>query len=367
MNLPIATLITHLEVDLLLVPGVFRDIYGNKSLEVVGTDDVKILITCKGTVLGIVGDVTGDGEISAYDAALLVKSIIYGRTALPANEAALQANALLAAYGYSSDIMAYMADADGSGDVSSYDASVVLRWAAGITAAPASAPSSPRRCKLSVSKCDDQGLDVSIDLDDVSNIYSADIVMTYNPQILAMRDVSRASSVSGWLFEHGEKETPRIRGDHAASLRVSLAGVSPPASDGSLVILSFNTASADAIKQLDITECRLNGGRLKTEIENLPKTFALLQNYPNPFNPETWIPYQLSEPADVTITIYNVNGNMVRQLELGHRMPDHYTDRSKAAYWDGRNESGEKVSSGLYFYRLQAGKDALVGKMIIIR
>ena len=78
----------------------------------------------------------------------------------------------------------------------------------------------------------------------------------------------------------------------------------------------------------------------------VPKETALLANYPNPFNPETWIPYQLETSAEVTLTIYAVDGQTVRQLELGHQAPGTYQTRSRAAYWDGRNEYGEPVASG---------------------
>ncbi|MDE0427492.1 MAG: cohesin domain-containing protein [Candidatus Poribacteria bacterium] len=84
----------------------------------------------------------------------------------------------------------------------------------------------------------------------------------------------------------------------------------------------------------------------------LPKETALLPNYPNPFNPETWIPYQLSEPAEVTLRIYAVNGELVRTLALGHIPAGIYQSRSRAAYWDGKNEVGESVASGVYFYTL---------------
>jgi len=131
--------------------------------------------------------------------------------------------------------------------------------------------------------------------------------------------------------------------------------------------MSFNSSSADVIGKLEIIEFKLNGGNLKVEVETLPKAFALLQNYPNPFNPETWIPYQLTEPTEVTITIYNTNGQMVRRLELGNKMPGNYVDKAKAAYWDGRNESGERISSGIYFYQLQAGKENAVRKMIVVK
>ena len=92
---------------------------------------------------------------------------------------------------------------------------------------------------------------------------------------------------------------------------------------------------------------------------------ALLANYPNPFNPETWIPYQLSEAADVTVSIYSVNGALVRTLALGHQSAGTYRSRSRAAYWDGRNDFGERVASGLYFYTLTAGDFTATRKMLI--
>ena len=92
---------------------------------------------------------------------------------------------------------------------------------------------------------------------------------------------------------------------------------------------------------------------------------ALLENYPNPFNPETWIPYQLSAAADVSISIYSVNGHLVRHLDLGHQSSGVYRSRSRAAYWDGRNEFGERVASGLYFYTLTAGDFTATRKMLI--
>ncbi len=96
-----------------------------------------------------------------------------------------------------------------------------------------------------------------------------------------------------------------------------------------------------------------------------PTETVLLLNYPNPFNPETWIPYQLSEPAEVTLTIYAVNGNVVRRLVLGHQPAGMYHSKSRAAYWDGRNEHGERVASGVYFYTLSAGDFIATQKMLI--
>ena len=91
----------------------------------------------------------------------------------------------------------------------------------------------------------------------------------------------------------------------------------------------------------------------------------LQPNYPNPFNPETWIPYQLATPAEVTLTIYGMNGGAVRRFELGHQAAGMYQSRSRALYWDGRNQDGEPVASGLYFYTLSAGDFTATRKMLI--
>ena len=98
-----------------------------------------------------------------------------------------------------------------------------------------------------------------------------------------------------------------------------------------------------------------------------PKETILLPNYPNPFNPETWIPYQLAENASVTLTIYDTTGAVVRRLNLGHRFAGYYTDRGKAAHWDGRNEVGEQVASGVYFYNLSTGNYSATRPMVILK
>ena len=113
----------------------------------------------------------------------------------------------------------------------------------------------------------------------------------------------------------------------------------------------------------------------KQGIENLqnllasliPEETALLRNYPNPFNPETWIPYQLAESAEVTLTIYDMNGQLVQRLEVGHQAAGMYQSRSRAVYWDGRNRLGESVASGLYFYTLTTGDFTATRRMLILK
>ena len=97
----------------------------------------------------------------------------------------------------------------------------------------------------------------------------------------------------------------------------------------------------------------------------LPDKNALLPNYPNPFNPETWIPYQLAAPADVNISVCTADGQLVRTLSFGHQPVGSYTSRNRAAYWDGNNQLGEPVASGVYFYTLTAGDFTATRKMLI--
>ena len=148
---------------------------------------------------------------------------------------------------------------------------------------------------------------------------------------------------------------------------------------GSSAAPPVGTESADAATiEAWIAQARLeDDGSLafKQGIENLenllasliPEETALLHNYPNPFNPETWIPYQLAHAADVTLTIYDMNGQLVRRLAVGHQAAGMYRSRSRAAYWDGRNHLGESVASGLYFYTLTAGEFSATRRMLILK
>ena len=98
-----------------------------------------------------------------------------------------------------------------------------------------------------------------------------------------------------------------------------------------------------------------------------PKQSLLLQNYPNPFNPETWIPYQLSEAGAVTFSIYGSSGRLIRTLPLGFQPVGFYRNRGRAAYWDGRNNQGERVSSGVYFYQLSTPSFRQMKRMVIVK
>ena len=152
-------------------------------------------------------------------------------------------------------------------------------------------------------------------------------------------------------------------------------------------------AVADILRLLDpATLASLNREVLETELQRLvlesdgslkyrraiellqrllavqrPDQTRLFANYPNPFNPETWIPYQLAVGSKVELVIYDVKGVVVRHLELGHQPAGYYTQKNRAAYWDGRNAVGERVASGIYFYQLRADNVSLLRKMVILK
>ena len=98
-----------------------------------------------------------------------------------------------------------------------------------------------------------------------------------------------------------------------------------------------------------------------------PTRNLLLQNYPNPFNPETWIPYQLSGDSSVSVSIYDTTGQLVRTLSLGFQAAGFYNSQGRAAYWDGRNTLGERVASGVYFYKLETLTFQQTKRMLILK
>ena len=123
-------------------------------------------------------------------------------------------------------------------------------------------------------------------------------------------------------------------------------------------------------RSLEVKDSIMQRGYVVLEqllVSLIPTETELLANYPNPFNPETWIPYRLAEDAFVTLIIYDGNGRVVRTLNVGHRTAAVYESQSKAIYWNGKNNLGEQVASGVYFYTLTAGGYSATRKMIILK
>ena len=173
----------------------------------------------------------------------------------------------------------------------------------------------------------------------------------YERSIWKIRDAVTVSGIAGVTMPWHE---PDRKNDTQLTVELAFDGTDFDTDSR----LTF-TVDADAI-------VGYNGPALTTQITvtaNIGN--ALLVNFPNPFNPETWIPYQLAKDAEVTLTIYAIDGQVVRRLVLGHQPAGIYQTRSRAAYWDGRNAFGEPVASGVYFYTLTAGDFTATRKMLI--
>ena len=202
----------------------------------------------------------------------------------------------------------------------------------------------------------------------VPNVESAEI--TESPQLTGdvngdgTVNIADLVSVASNLGKTGQNAAD-VNGDgtvNIADLVLVAGALGNSAAAPSLHPQTLGTLTAAEVKQwlsaaqqLNLTDTTSQRGLLFLQqllVILTPKETVLLANYPNPFNPETWIPYQLSKPTDVTLRIYAVNGTLVRTLALGHQPAGIYQNRSRAAYWDGKNQYGEPVASGVYFYTL---------------
>ena len=168
----------------------------------------------------------------------------------------------------------------------------------------------------------------------------------------------------------------------SAKIGINGAGGSAPAISGNTIDsflepVLLKTSDTEVLQAL-LQELRVESdgslryqhaiAMLETALASMrPDETALMPNYPNPFNPETWIPYHLGKSANVQLTVYDAHGTVVRHLELGHQSVGYYTSRGRAAYWDGCNDFGERVASGVYFYQLQADTISPLRKMVILK
>ena len=193
---------------------------------------------------------------------------------------------------------------------------------------------------------------------------------------VSIQDLMLVASSFGQTGQHPAD----INGDGSVDVKdlIVVAGVLDPAAAApSLQPHSYEGLNAADVRRwlseaagFNLTDATSQQGILF--LENLlmvlsPRETILLANYPNPFNPETWIPYHLANDSDVLLSIYDINGVLVRELDLGHQQAGYYTDRSRAVYWDGHNEWGEQVASGVYFYQLRAGDYSQMRKMVILK
>jgi hypothetical protein len=206
---------------------------------------------------------------------------------------------------------------------------------------------------------------------DVKNIDPKTVMINDNDKVLPIMDPKYGfvSSENDYITDVDNDGIPErmfkfIRSDVASTLdigdsvQVTVTGCVKYKNESGSDLADF--MGTDTIKVMD------KGKSIATRVDgNI--SFAALSPYPQPCNPEVWIPYTLGQDVDVKIRIYNDRGQLIRTLNLGHQAAGLYLNRDKSAYWDGKNESGEEVSSGIYFYIIRAGDFVTTKKFVIIR
>ena len=240
-------------------------------------------------------------------------------------------------------------------------------------------PEGELRLLMTPSVTDTRQLTVSIHTTAIADLYGYHISIQYDPAILELLTASpspvlaAALPQSYWHISQQGTELKLIQ-----TRQGTLEGV---AAEGSLATLVFHvkkTATPSSQPPIQLVDLQLADSLTRAIPVNLvhervsmtelfPEKPMLLQNYPNPFNPETWIPYQLSTDSEVVISIYDTNGERVRQFDLGYQHVGTYITRGRAVYWDGEDMYGEPVASGLYFYQIRAGVFSASRKMVILK
>ena len=158
-----------------------------------------------------------------------------------------------------------------------------------------------------------------------------------------------------------------LDGEFGRNFNLAAIGVQWDAQDGGDDAGSVYIFDTEDVEGLNIPLSVEPRGDLALTMFGDIKRTALLQNFPNPFNPETWIPYTLADDANVNVRIYDVEGKLVRNLDVGYQRGGRYISRETAAYWDGRDQLGESVSSGVYFYALKADAFSETRRMVILK
>ena len=194
------------------------------------------------------------------------------------------------------------------------------------------------------------------------------------PGLVGGASLPRLSQVTVKNLSTGKRDTVTV-GEHGYNYQLTFVDIGSRGVAQIGDILEITAQSSDTsvgiqparhvVTAEDVTRSVIQLDALLTY--EIPTKTELLHNYPNPFNPETWIPYRLASDANVTLTIYDQHGGVVRKLDVGHRGAAVYQTREKAIYWDGRNNVGERVSSGIYFYQLQADNVSFLRKMVILK
>jgi hypothetical protein len=300
-----------------------------------------ILVQC------VPGDATGDGAVNVLDVTKMER-IVALLDATP-NGACTDANQ------------------DGATNV--LDVTSTERLVVGLPAV-APAPQAVRITNASVSAVSDTGDVVTLRANVrgvLSDVDAASFDLSYSAadyELLALNPI-------GWSADASRIDND-LPGRAIRVLNADGLGGTSLSGDIAELVLRRRFRDAHSPVALDVHIGDASGRSLllqsfSTSMWRVPEHTVALPNFPNPFNPETWIPFDLAEPADVVIRVYSVNGKLVRTLDLGGLPAGAYADRSRAAHWDGRNDAGEQVAGGVYHYDIRAGDYRATRRMVILK
>jgi len=272
-------------------------------------------------------------------------------------------------------------DVSGNGQITAYDAALILQYVVGLIdkfpADEMGSPSiSPHPYVVSIPEQSARAGDriyVPVAIDDATGLLAGGISLKYDRKVLKAIKAFPDMTLNGSYWKANVELEGEVRFAFATT-EVCL-WFKPQATVGqeNLLMVEFEVLpnTKGKTSPLILEDVNLSNSLTTTKVNGsvtvIPSTFALLQNYPNPFNPDTWIPFELANPAEVTIRIYNTKGQLVRALRPGNQNAGAYITKGKAAYWDGKDSSSEKVASGVYFYTLEAGKFRATRKMVIFK
>jgi hypothetical protein len=262
-------------------------------------------------------------------------------------------------------------DVSGNGTITAYDAALIMQYLVGlIDTFPGCTVTSPVAVSMRdhyvvsiphLASAPRSRVKLPILIDDASGVTAGGISLRYDAQSLKAIKVTSADLLSDcYLME-------RI---NEGEIRIAFVSAAPLKGSGELLYIEFEvvTSTPDStditLKEVSLGE-NIHVAKIDGSIDVLPTRTLLLANYPNPFNPETWIPYRLAEDATVKVSIYDSKGGVVRVIDLGHQPAGNYVHKDRAVYWDGRNNAGEKVASGIYYYQLQAGRFSAIRKLVV--
>jgi hypothetical protein len=314
--------------------------------ETVGGEIVVATSLVAGGVSPLLGDVNRNGAVTAFDGVMILKSLV--RLLRDAQNRPIVLDLLVA-------------DVNRDKDITALDAAYVFYYdATGTFPTGATKPvMTGRTIEVVAGRWVGKQLVVPIRLDDLSGLMAGELTLMYDPAVVEVGEVTPTGRLEGWqVVGHAE----------AGILRVAFAGLQVEDGAGEILHVALRPRSHGPLAghPLTLIQALLNDQPVMVVGQEaqagLPTQYALFQNMPNPFNPETQIGYDLPQSGHVTLTVYNVMGQVIRVLVDGDRQAGRYTIR-----WEGNDAQGQSVASGIYVYRLTAGAFTTTKRMVLLR